>query len=328
MTVRLRHALETGALSLPESGRISVLSPPEDADLSVLPQERIEVVTPFRPAHDRFAALGFDCRPESDRPCSMAIICLPRAKARAWLLVGEAARRSSGWVVIDGAKSDGIDSMLKALRRQVGVSEPVAKAHGKLFWFTPGPDTPLAGPPEQPERVEGFVTAPGVFSAAEVDPASHLLAAALPPAGLGRHVVDLGAGWGYLGASILALPGLERLDLVEADHLALDCARDNLRDARCAFHWADARRWSPDSRPDAVVMNPPFHSGRAAEPELGRAFIAAAARILAPSGQLWMVANRHLPYEAALAGAFQRVQEAGGDRRFKVIHASSPRRRR
>ena len=58
---------------------------------------------------------------------------------------------------------------------------------------------------------------------------------------------------------------------------------------------------------DAVVMNPPFHTGRTAEPGLGQAFITAAARLLAPQGQLWMVANRHLPYETALGGQFAHV---------------------
>jgi len=71
-------------------------------------------------------------------------------------------------------------------------------------------------------------------------------------------------------------------------------------------------------------MNPPFHAGRAADPALGRAFIAAAARMLAPSGQLWMVANRHLPYEATLRETFRNVADAGGDGAFKVFHATRP----
>ena len=63
---------------------------------------------------------------------------------------------------------------------------------------------------------------------------------------------------------------------------------------------------------------------RAADPSLGRAFIAAAARLLAPQGGLWLVANRHLPYEAALAEAFGEVQEIAGDASFKVIEARRP----
>ncbi|MDT9081655.1 methyltransferase, partial [Escherichia coli] len=79
-------------------------------------------------------------------------------------------------------------------------------------------------------------------------------------------------------------------------------------DPRARFTWADATQGRPGPF-DAVVMNPPFHNGRAADPALGLAFIRAAAHALTPSGTLWMVANRHLPYEAALREAFREVEE-------------------
>ena len=75
-----------------------------------------------------------------------------------------------------------------------------------------------------------------------------------------------------------------------------------------------------------VVMNPPFHEGRKGVPDLGRAFIRNAAANLSPSGQLFMVANRHLPYEAALREHFREVTELSGDNRFKLFAASRPAR--
>jgi 16S rRNA (guanine1207-N2)-methyltransferase len=39
---------------------------------------------------------------------------------------------------------------------------------------------------------------------------------------------------------------------------------------------------------------------------------------------LWLVANLHLPYEAALAEGFGEVEEVGGDAGFKVIAAKRP----
>ncbi|MEC7963135.1 MAG: methyltransferase, partial [Pseudomonadota bacterium] len=44
------------------------------------------------------------------------------------------------------------------------------------------------------------------------------------------------------------------------------------------------------------------------------------------SGQLWLVANRQLPYETSLAEFFLDVKEIGGDNRFKVLHAARRRR--
>lgn len=146
-----------------------------------------------------------------------------------------------------------------------------------------------------PRTVEGgFVTRPGVFSAEGVDRGSALFAAALP-AKLGPKVVDLGAGWGYLSRAVLAREGVKRLDLVEAEAEALDCARANVTDPRARFHWADATRFRPESLVETVVMNPPFHLGREADAGLGLAFIAAARGMMAPDGVLWLVANRHLP---------------------------------
>ena len=81
-----------------------------------------------------------------------------------------------------------------------------------------------------------------------------------------------------------------------------------------------------------MITNPPFHTSRRGAPELGAAFIRAAAAMLAVRGRLLLVANRHLPYEAVLAQAFGRVAEisapGGPDRGFKLLEATNPRRKR
>ncbi|GGH34883.1 16S rRNA m(2)G 1207 methyltransferase [Cribrihabitans marinus] len=322
MSIRLSLALDAG-LSL--EGPVSVLAPPPEADLAGLPVP-VQVVQPFRPHHDHFASRGFECVPATDAPCRDAILFLPRAKAQARALVARACDRASGTVVVDGAKTDGIDSLLRDIRKRVPVEGPISKAHGKIFWFRSESSAFADWRAPDAQMAQGFHTAPGVFSADGIDPASALLAAALP-AKPGRRVADLGAGWGYLSAALLdRAGGIEGLDLVEADHVALECARQNVNDPRARFHWADALTWTPSDTLDAVVMNPPFHTGRAPDSDLGRGFIAAAARILAPGGRLWMVANRHLPYETALTERFAHVEEIGGDRRFKLLHAARPSR--
>ncbi|WP_424988550.1 class I SAM-dependent methyltransferase [Microbulbifer sp. S227A] len=322
MSARLPLAIETGGLVLPETGTLSVLHPVASSDLSALPLERVEVVQPFKPDFDHFQALGYSCVPNGNGTCSAALVILPRAKALARALIATASARSTGVVVVDGSKTDGVDSILRDCRKRVEISGPISKSHGKLFWF-PATPAAFADWAAQTRVVDGYETAPGVFSADGIDPASELLAQVLPQT-LGKHVIDLGAGWGYLASRVLENTGVQRIDLVEADANALDCARRNLSDARARFHWADATGWTADQRADTIVMNPPFHTGRAADPSLGRAFVAAAARLLAPSGHLWMVANRHLPYERTLEGCFAQVQEAGGDNRFKIFHATRP----
>ncbi|KEP70237.1 MFS transporter [Thioclava dalianensis] len=322
---RLSFALETPD-ALPETGRIAVFAPGGMQDLTVLPQERVVVIQPNKPDHDALAARGFTVTLAPEGSFAAALVFATRAKAQARALIAQAAAcvEPGGAIYVDGAKSEGIDSLLKELRGLVPLGQPVAKAHGKIARFAADP-VPLADwAARDAEPVAGFVTRPGVFSADGVDEGSALLAASLPET-LPARIADLGAGWGWLAAQALAHPGVEQIALYEADATALDCARRNIGDPRALFHWADVTRLTPETRVDAVIMNPPFHKSRDAEPGLGEAFIAAAARLLKPTGTLWMVANRHLPYADALAASFREIEEitppAGRSTRFRITRA-------
>lgn len=308
---------------LPPEGRIALFRPLADTDLSDLPRERLHAIQGFRPDHDALAARGIATSARAEGPYAAAVVFVPRAKAEARALVAEAMASvvPGGPVWIDGLKTDGINSLLKELRARVPVSEPLAKAHGKIFRLTADPEALADWAGREQTPAEGFVTLPGTFSADAVDRGSALLAACLPET-LPARVADLGAGWGWLSAQILAHPGVAQLHLVEADHSALECARANIADPRAVFHWADARNFQLREPVNGVIMNPPFHEGRAADPGLGAAFIKAAAGLLTGAGRLWMVANRHLPYEAELARHFADVTEIGGDNRFKILTAT------
>jgi len=166
----------------------------------------------------------------------------------------------------------------------------------------------------------GLWSQPGVFSWDRPDPGSLRLLEVQPP--LAGRGADLGCGIGLLGRGVLASPAVTALTCIDVDRRATACAEHNLDDSRVAVLWADLRRAPPDLADlDFVVMNPPFHDGGAEDRALGVAFIEAAARMLARRGVCWLVANRHLPYEAALANAFSSVAvkaEGGG---YKVFEA-------
>lgn len=326
--LRLALACAEG-LALPPEGRIGLFHPGAaealpDSAVPGMARGRLLAITPHAPDHAALLRQGLEVVPSPPGPGTLAaaLVCLPRARAEAQDLIARAARAAAGPVIVDGQKTDGIEAVLKALRARVALSEPISKGHGKIAWF---PATPLDDWLIEPARVDGWLTRPGLFSADGIDTASHLLAQALP-AGVGGVAVDLGAGWGYLAAELAArAPGLRALHLIEADARALDCARVNVTDPRAHFHWADATRPLPGLRADLVVTNPPFHLGRAAQPALGAAFIAAAAAMLNPGGALWLVANRHLPYEATLGTHFRAVEEIGGTGAFKLFRATGPR---
>lgn len=321
---RLQVALNGGGLVLPAEGRLAVFQPSVDADLEGFDPERTDVIHDFKPAYDQWASRGFNAVNGAEGRYAAVVVCLPRAKAEARAMIAAACAVSDGIIIVDGQKNEGIDSILRHVKARVSVQGPVSKAHGKLFWIEAAAADQFADWADGPSQTPGgFWTAPGVFSADDVDLASALLVDVLPDTMKGV-VADLGAGWGFLSAHVLTRTDVTEVHLVEAGHMALECARRNVTDPRAVYHWTDATAWSPTTRIDAIVMNPPFHTGRAAEPQIGQAFVAAAARILSAQGKLWMVANRHLPYEAELKKRFAHVEEIGGDARFKLFLASRP----
>jgi 16S rRNA (guanine1207-N2)-methyltransferase len=185
-------------------------------------------------------------------------------------------------------------------------------------------------------EVSGFTVEAGIFSSDHIDPGSQLLADHLP-AHLRGNVADLGAGWGFLSDALLRrCPGIDRLDLFEADTRALRCARVNLARHRpgnltsppCSaeelpeihYHWHDVTTGLPD-RYDAIVMNPPFHTGQTTDVGLGRAFLKVASASLTRGGRLLLVANRQLPYEAALEASGLAWRKITEDKVYKILFA-------
>jgi 16S rRNA (guanine1207-N2)-methyltransferase len=167
-----------------------------------------------------------------------------------------------------------------------------------------------------------FVVEPGIFSVDHIDPGSELLARHLP-ANLRGCVADLGAGWGFLADAVLRhCPKVERIDLFEADARALACARLNLAEhARAVhFHWHDVCAGLSNTY-DAIVMNPPFHTGQATTVDLGRSFLKTAAAALKRGGRMFVVANRQLAYEAVLEASGLAWRNAGEDKTYKLLFA-------
>lgn len=162
-------------------------------------------------------------------------------------------------------------------------------------------------------------TWPGVFSWNRLDPGSVLLEQHLPV--LSGRGADFGCGIGILARTILSSPKVEHLAMLDIDRRAIEMAARNIDDPRAELRWADVRAGTGLKGLNFVVMNPPFHDGGAEDQSLGQSFIRQAAEALRPGGLLWLVANRHLPYEGVLKPLFRRVTpkiEAAG---YKIYEA-------
>ncbi|TCD16353.1 class I SAM-dependent methyltransferase [Oricola cellulosilytica] len=272
---------------------------------------------------------GFAVKPELPDldVCAGCLVLAGKHRAENQMMIARAGRmvRPGGFVAVAGDKNLGIASLRKWAASRVEIAGSLAKHHATVFWFTVGSGAPFSDIAEATETVDDrFQTAPGMFSSGKVDPGSALLASHFDKR-ISGQVADFGCGWGFLSARLLEAAKPERLALYEAHWPSLRAAERNLeafsRDVAIEANWFDLSSEPVARQFDWIVMNPPFHSGRASEPDLGKAFIAAASRALKPNGRLLMVANRKLPYEQALAQGFRRVVpivEADG---FKVVEA-------
>lgn len=292
----------------------------------------------FRPEADALERAGLASLPRvADSSHARVLLLLPRQRdwSRALLARGLAKLGPDGVLVASLANNEGARSAEADLSRLAGSVHSLSKNKCRVFWVTtPAANidrdllaTWLALDSPRPIADGRFLSRPGLFAWDRIDDASAMLAACLPDDLRGRGA-DLGAGFGFLASEVLRrCPAVSSLDLFEADHGALELARQNLDrsdhanpNAKRGFYWLDVSRGLP-GRYEFIVTNPPFHQGRADLPQLGRAFIAAAAQALLPGGRLWLVANRHLPYEAALASGFAKVRVVEVRDGFKVIEA-------
>jgi 16S rRNA (guanine1207-N2)-methyltransferase len=261
---------------------------------------------------------------------TMALVLAGRHRGQNELRIADALERTKagGLIVVAGSKDDGIASLRKRLAGLVEIEGALPKYHGLAFWFRRVAEAGEAASALRAANpavlVDGrFRTAPGMFSHDRVDAGSRLLAENLP-ADLHGHVADFCAGWGFLAGEVAArFPAVSALDLYEAEFEALEAARSNLAAApqEKEFFWNDLLAEQLERRYDAVVMNPPFHKSRAADPDIGAGMIRAAAKALKPGGRLVMVANRQLPYEAVLKTVFSSWSETARDGGFKVLSA-------
>ena len=327
----LFHPFDAGVLDLPDKdARVLFLGAEPGFRLPEGWATPIHAVQGFRPDFRALEAIGLAVTPRAEgEGHAMALVLAGRHRGQNELRIAEAIERTAqdGLIVVAGAKEDGIASLRKRLGGLLAIEGALPKYHGLAVWLR-RPETADAAMTFRAANPAGLVegrfrTAPGMFSHDRVDPASRLLVGNLP-ADLSGAVADLCAGWGFVAAEVAArFPAVSSLDLYEADFESLEAAKANLEASALpkAFFWHDLLAEPVGRRYDAVVMNPPFHKGRAADPGIGAGIIRAAAAALKPGGSLFMVANRQLPYEPVLAASFASHREIARDAAFKVFAA-------
>jgi 16S rRNA (guanine1207-N2)-methyltransferase len=287
---------------------------------------------PFKPKATAWEAAGFHRvdEPKGTFPCVLILPGKSRDETFALFARAYDLLENGGTLVAAMPNTAGAARFEKELAKTAGAISSIQKHKCRAFhavkndgwnlatlaeWRVAGERKPVSG--------SDLVAEAGMFSPDHIDSASALLAKHLP-GNLRGKVADLGAGWGFLSHEIASrFSSVERLDLFEADARALDCAKQNLAafPEVARFHWHDVAAGLGEVGYDAIVMNPPFHTGQNTDVGLGKAFIHAASNALKRGGRLFLVANRQLPYEAELTAAGFAWRKPAEDATFKVLFA-------
>lgn len=306
--------------------------------LRQFPLQRLVCEQSFKPDAEALMRSGLDVVEDASplpQGYPLVLVLPPRQRdeMRALFARAVALAAPGGIVVACLANDEGAKSGEGDLQKLAGLGGKSTKNHCRVFWTPPlhgAVDADLLAQwshldAQRPILDGRFVSRPGVFAWDRIDAASALLAECLPRdlAGAGA---DLGAGYGFLSSEILAhSENVRTLHLYEAEARALDCAKINLAPfadtTELDFRWHDVTGGLPQSY-DFIVTNPPFHTTqKAGRPDIGQRFIAVAAQALKPGGRLWLVANRHLPYEQTLGTNFGSVRVVAERDGFKAIEA-------
>lgn len=290
--------------------------------------------------HDSWSsAFGYDDTALKPASADTIVVFLPKSRAEFLLRLSLALwlARQGGHLILVGEKKEGIAGAVRQLREQLPQSEKVDSARHCQVW-----QARITTPQEkfrlsdwmQWHRVEHegvslqVASLPGIFSSGELDAGTAMLLGTLArePLASGR-VLDFACGAGTIGAwwqefqSRHSWP-VDTVDGADVQSQAITCARATYDRAG-----AQGTIMASDGLPavegqyQSVVTNPPFHTGILTDTSVTERFIQGVSRHLVKGGELRLVANRFLPYQALIKRHVGDTKVLAEDNRFVVWSA-------
>jgi 16S rRNA (guanine1207-N2)-methyltransferase len=297
-------------------------------------------------------AFGYDAPALTAAAFDSVVVFLPKARAELdvrlslarWLVC------PGGRLLVLGEKKEGIAGAVKQLREALPQVQKIDSARHCQVWCADAV-TPLAhfaiadwldwSQVSVAGRGLEVAGLPGVFSRGELDSGTSLLletlastplttlsvraAPGIPPtrAGKALRVLDFACGAGVIGAWLQIDENTDlSVDAVDVQSQALLSARAtyNRVGARGEIIAADGIA-GLDGRWQAVVSNPPFHSGVRTDMTMTERFVRDLASHLEHGGELRLVANNFLPYEALIRRCIGPVERLATNNKFTVYRA-------
>lgn len=162
---------------------------------------------------------------------------------------------------------------------------------------------------------------PGVFSHGELDLGTRLLLDSLPD--LSGKVLDFGCGAGVIGSVMkIRYPDIE-LALCDVSALAVESTKATLAANNIEGQAFASNVYSRvEGQYNAIVSNPPFHSGLETNYDATETLLKQAPEYLEKQGTLCIVANRFLKYPPIIEQVFGHCEANAKTGKFSIYQAT------
>lgn len=318
-----------GALTL---GLLSGMASPVPARVRV----HQDLVTGERALRNNAAALGVDTAFEQ-LPLGAALLGgadlvllqLPKTLAELEEISDAAARHAPpGAMLLAGGRVKHMSLGMNAVlgRYFEAVQPQLARQKSRLLVASgpkpvePDPQFPVT---EHNTELDLDICAHGaVFAGTRLDIGTRFLLEFLPEIPAVKSAVDLGCGTGIL-AAMYARSHPETAVIATDQSAAAVASADATAKAnglggQITVLQDDAMSSLPAGSAGLILLNPPFHLGASVHAGAGIKMFEAAARVLAPGGELWTVFNSHLHYLPALEKLVGPTRVRGRNPKFTV----------
>ena len=153
-----------------------------------------------------------------------------------------------------------------------------------------------------------------------------------------ENIADLGCGNGVLGLYAIAsidkdinkIAKQRKITFIDESHMAIAAAKENYQNVICdqnkanitSLFMAQDSIKNKQSGYDWIICNPPFHIGTVMDTFIANRMFQQSHTALQRSGQLWIVANRHLKYQEQIKRIFKNYKIVFSNKKFVVISAT------
>ncbi len=313
-------------------GNIAIINTQVEAHLRelCLRFESYQLQQSFKPVCDEITNMGLQSKCEIHGEFDGVLVLPSKNKLLSLSNMAKAmlSLHENGKIIMACANVHGAKSYDAALKKLAGHASSTSKSKCRVFSAHRNADFDeglakqwLDAAAIQHVEAHGLWSQPGLFSWDRADIGSQLLLQYLPE--LSGDGMDLCCGYGLLSEHILKkFSDIRQWYMVDADNTALHCAKKNTLawQDKVKLLWQDAQLAGLPKKLDYVVCNPPFHMGQDQDVALGQAIVAQGCRSLKRGGNIYIVANRKLPYEEVLVKHLRSHHTVIETQGFKIMH--------